>query len=596
MAATPHPGDRPTDDSATGDPGVHGAAAPGNFIQDIVDDDIVSGRTPAHRVTTRFPPEPNGFLHLGHAYAASVSFRIARRVGGTFHLRFDDTNPTKEELAYTEVQMRDLRWLGIEWGERLFYASDYFDKMLEYAVELIRKGRAYVCRLSMEEIREYRGTFTEPGRDSPYRDRSIAENLDLFARMQTGEFKEGEAVLRAKIDMAAQNPLLRDPVMYRIYDTEHYRAGRRWRIYPMYDWAHCLEDSIEGVTHSLCGIEFDNNRALYDWYLDQLDVPAPRPKQIEFSQFALSYTILGKRKLIQLVEEAYVSGWDDPRMPTLAGLRRRGFPPDAIQAFLAGLGVTKVPMSVDITLLEYHVRQHLNRHSRRVMAVLRPLRLVIDNYPEGREEWLPSENNPEDASMGTRDVPFSKVLYIERDDFTEKPPKGYFRMSPGAEVRLKNAYFVRCDRAVHDPATGEVVEIHGTYDPETRGGQAPPDGRRVRGTLHWVSAAHAIQAEVHLINPLFTCEHPQDLPPEQSFLDHLRPDSREILAGCQLEPSVADAQPGVAYQFMRHGYFCRDAPVPASGAPAASRAGGRIFNRTVSLKDSWSRKGAGRPD
>ena len=547
-----------------------------DFIRDIIEEDLRTGKY-GGRVHTRFPPEPNGYLHIGHAKSICLNFGIAADYGGLCNLRFDDTNPTKEEAEYVESIKEDVRWLGFDWEDREFYASDYFEQLYEYAVQLIRKGKAYVCDLSAEEIREYRGTLTKPGRDSPYRNRSVAENLDLFERMRAGEFEEGSRVLRAKIDMASPNMNMRDPVMYRILDATHHRTGDKWCIYPTYDWAHGLCDSIEGITHSICTLEFEDHRPLYDWFLDQLGVY--HPQQIEFARLNLSYTVLSKRKLKKLVDQGVVTGWDDPRMPTISGLRRRGYTPEAIRDFCNRIGVAKADSIVDIALLEHCLREDLNKRAPRVMAVLRPLRVVIDNYPENQVEWLDAVNNPEDPSMGTRKLPFSRVLYIERDDFREDPPKKWFRLAPGREVRLKHAYFITCVRVIKDEEIGEVIELHCTYDPETRGGAAP-DGRKVKGTLHWVSAAHALEAEVRLYDRLFTKANPDDVPDGFDFTVNLNPNSLETLTECRVEPSLAGAEIGSRYQFLRLGYFCVDPD---------SSAGKLVFNRTVSLRDTWAK-------
>jgi glutaminyl-tRNA synthetase len=545
-----------------------------NFIRTLVADDMRTGRWDG-RVVTRFPPEPNGYLHIGHAKAICLNFGLAEEFGGRCHLRFDDTNPTKESAEYVQAIQRDVRWLGFDWGEHLHYASDYFEQLYRWAIQLIRAGRAYVDDLSLEEMREYRGSLTEPGRESPYRDRSVEENLDLFARMRAGEFEDGAKTLRARIDMAAPNLNLRDPVMYRIRRTSHHRTGDTWCVYPVYDWAHGQSDSLERITHSICTLEYEDHRPLYDWYLEALGVY--HPQQIEFARLNLSHTVMSKRKLLELVEAGQVSGWDDPRMPTIAGLRRRGYTPEAIRDFCERIGVAKADSLVDVALLEHCLREDLNRRAPRAMAVLRPLRLVIDNYPEGQVEELEAVNNPEDPAAGTRRVPFSRVLYIERDDFREVPPKKYFRLSPGSEVRLRYAYFVRCTGAVKDAATGEVVEVHATYDPATRGGDAP-DGRRVKGTLHWVSAPHAVDAEVRLYEHLFATPRPDD---EEDWKAALNPASLERLTGSKLEPGLAGADAGARYQFERNGYFCVD-----SGDSAPGRL---VFNRTVSLRDSWAR-------
>ena len=549
--------------------------APSDFIRDIVREDLRTNKY-GGRVHTRFPPEPNGYLHIGHAKSISLNFGLAADFGGLCNLRFDDTNPSKEDIEYVDSIQGDIRWLGFDWDDRLFYASDYFEQLYEYAVQLIKKGKAYVCDLSPEEIREYRGTLTEPGRESPYRNRSVEENLDLFQRMRAGEFEEGSRTLRARIDMSHPNVLMRDPVMYRIMYAEHHRTGDRWCIYPMYDFTHCLSDSIEGITHSICTLEFENNRALYDWFLDELGVY--HPQQIEFARLNLNYTVLSKRILLQLVNRGYVSGWDDPRMPTISGLRRRGYTPEAIHNFCDLIGVAKANSIVDIELLEHCIRQDLNKRAPRVMGVLRPLKVVIDNYPEGLVEEMECINNPEDPSMGTRQVPFSRVLYIERDDFREDPPKKWFRLAPGREVRLRYAYYVTCVHAIKNDR-GEVVELHCTYDPETRGGWAP-DGRKVQGTLHWVSAAHALDAEVRLYDRLFLKPNPLDVEEGQDFTASLNPNSLEVLSGCRVEPSLAGAAPGSRYQFERQGYFCVD---PDSTGEKL------MFNLTATLRDTWAK-------
>ena len=545
---------------------------PSNFLRTIVAEDVRAGKNDG-RVVTRFPPEPNGYLHIGHAKAIWISYGIAQEYGGTFHLRFDDTNPEKEETEYVEGIQRDVKWLGADWGDNLFFASDYFDRLRDWALDLIRAGKAYVDSLSAEEIREHRGTLTEPGKNSPYRDRSVEENLDLFSRMEAGEFDEGTHVLRAKIDMSSPNLNMRDPALYRIRKVAHHRAGDRWSIYPMYDFTHPLSDAIEGITHSLCSLEFEDHRPLYDWFLDNLDVPA-RPQQIEFARLKLNYTIESKRKLRQLVEEGRVDGWDDPRMPTLAGLRRRGYTPEAIRDFCERIGVAKKNSVVDVAMLEHSLREDLNRTAPRALGVLRPLKVVLINYPEDQEEELDAVNNPEDASMGTRKVPFSRELYIERDDFREDPPRKYFRLSPGKEVRLRWGYLITCVEVVKDDA-GEVVEVRCTYDPETRGGNAP-DGRKVKGTIHWVSAKHALSAEVRLYDRLFRVEMP-DTP---EWKENLNPDSLEVLRECWLEPGLADAEAGSRWQFERLGYFAKD-PDSTPERP--------VFNRAVSLRDSWAR-------
>ena len=554
------------------------SASPTDFIRQIIEEDL---RTNKHggRVHTRFPPEPNGYIHLGSAKAICINFGIAEDYNGLYNLRFDDTNPTKEDVEYVESIKRDIRWLGFDWEDREFYASDYFEQLYQYAVRLINKGVAYVCDLTAEEISygKYRGTLTEPGVNSPFRNRSVEENLDLFSRMRAGEFEEGSRTLRAKIDMASPNLVMRDPVMYRILYATHHNTGDEWCIYPMYDFTHCISDSIEGVTHSLCSLEFEINRPLYDWFLDQLDIY--HPQQIEFAKLFLSHTVLGKRKLIQLVEDGHVDGWDDPRMPTLAGLRRAGYTPEAIRDFCKRIGIAKADNLVEISLLEYCLRQDLNKRALRVMAVLDPLKVVIDNYPEGKVEFLEAENNPEDAAMGSREIPFSRELYIEREDFMEDPPRKYFRLAPGREVRLKHAYYVKCERIVKDENTGEVVEVHCTYDPTTRGGWSD-DGRKVRGTLHWVSAPHAIKAEARLYEHLFAKENPNEVEEGREFTDYLNPDSRRTLDAARVEPSLAEAKLGSYYQFLRKGYFCLD---PDSSEEKL------VFNRTVTLRDTWAK-------
>jgi glutaminyl-tRNA synthetase len=549
------------------------AGAP-NFIRDIIREDLKTGKY-SGRVQTRFPPEPNGYLHIGHAKAICLDFGLADEFGGHTNLRFDDTNPEKEETEYVESIQEDVRWLGFEW-ENLCYASDYFDQLYEWALQLIRDGKAYVDDLTADEVREYRGTLTEAGRESPYRNRTVEENLDLFQRMRAGEFPDGSRTLRAKIDMASPNLNLRDPVMYRILHAEHHRTGGKWCIYPMYDYAHGQSDSMERVTHSMCSLEFADHRPLYDWFIRELGIfPS---QQIEFDRLSLTYTILSKRKLLQLVREGRVSGWNDPRMPTLSGLRRRGYTAEAIRNFVAAAGVSRTNGITELEMLEHFLREDLNRRAPRVMAVLRPLKVVIDNYPEGQAEELEAVNNPEDASAGSRKVPFSRVLYIEQDDFREQPPKGYYRLSPGREVRLRYGYFITCTGVVKDER-GEVVEVHCTYDPATRGGNAP-DGRKVKATIHWVSASHALQAEVRLYDKLFTKPNPNQVEEGQDFTANLNPNSLELLRGCRLEPSLAGAARGSRYQFERLGYFCVD----LDSAP-----GKLVFNRTVALKDTWAK-------
>lgn len=543
-----------------------------DFIRDIIKEDIESNRY-GRRVHTRFPPEPNGYLHIGHAKSICLNFGIAEDFGGLCNLRFDDTNPLKEEVEYVEAIKRDVRWLGFDWQKREYYASDYFEKMYEYAIELIKKGKAYVCDLSPEEIRQYRGTLTEPGKESPYRNRSIEENLKLFERMRAGEFPEGSRTLRAKIDMSSGNINMRDPVMYRIIHSEHHRTGKKWCIYPTYDYAHPISDSIEGITHSICTLEFEDHRPLYDWFLDQLGIHHPR--QIEFARLNLSHTVLSKRKLLKLVEEGYVKGWDDPRMPTIAGLRRRGYTPESIRNFCNRIGVAKRDSLVDVALLEHCLREDLNKRAKRVMAVINPLRVVIENYPDNLIEEMEAINNPEDPSMGTRKVPFSKVIYIERDDFREIPPKDFYRLAPAREVRLRYAYFIRCKDVIKD-RDGNVVELRCTYDPSTRGGDSP-DGRKVKATLHWVSEAGAIRAEVRLYDHLFKVPDPDEL---EDFRTGINPESLIVLRNCYLEPSLASARPGEIYQFERLGYFCVDPD---------SQDGSLVFNRTVTLKDTWAK-------
>jgi glutaminyl-tRNA synthetase len=549
---------------------------PTDFIREAIKEDLRTNRF-GGRVHTRFPPEPNGYLHIGHAKAICIDFGIAEEFGGLCNLRFDDTNPAKEEAKYVEAIKEDIRWLGFDWGDREYYASDYFEQLYQWAVQLIKDGKAYVDSLSPEEIKEYRGAFGKPGKNSPYRDRSVEENLDLFERMRAGEFKEGEHVLRAKIDMASGNMNLRDPVMYRILHATHHRTGNKWCIYPTYDWAHGQSDSIEGITHSLCSLEYEDHRPLYDWFLDQLGIYHPR--QIEFARLNLSYTVLSKRYLLRLVEEGHVKGWDDPRMPTIAGMRRRGYTPEAIRNFCERIGVSKVDSLVDIALLEHCVREDLNKRAPRVFGVLRPLKVVIVNYPEDLVEEMECINNPEDPSMGTRKVPFSRVLYIERDDFREDPPKQWFRLAPGREVRLRYAYFITCVGVVKDEQTGEVIELHCTYDPQTRGGDSP-NGRKVKGTLHWVSAAHSLEAEVRLYDRLFLKPDPLDVEEGEDFTANLNPNSLKVLTSCRVEPSLAGAAPGSRYQFERQGYFCVD---PDSTNEKL------VFNLTVPLRDTWAK-------
>ena len=547
-----------------------------NFIRTIIDRDLASGKHT--KVVTRFPPEPNGYLHIGHAKSICLNFGLARDYGGVCHLRFDDTNPIKEDVEYVDSIMEDVRWLGFDWQDKLFYASDYFDQLYEYAEILIQKGLAYVCDLSQEEIRAHRGTLTVPGKDSPYRNRLVEENLDLFRRMREGEFEEGTKSLRARIDMASPNLNMRDPVIYRIKKAEHHRTGAKWVVYPMYDYTHCISDAIEGITHSICTLEFEDHRPLYDWFLDQLPVPC-HPQQIEFARLNLSYTVMSKRRLLELVQSGTVSGWDDPRMPTIAGMRRRGFSPEAIREFADRIGVAKANSMVDFELLQFCVREDLNKRANRVMAVLEPLKLTIENYPEDKFEELEADNNPEDASAGKRLVPFGKHLFIERGDFSENPAKGWFRLSPGAEVRLKHAYYITCKEVVKD-AAGHITEIICSHDPQSRGGWTP-DERKVKGTIHWVSAAHAIDAEVRLYDQLFTIADFYDVEAGRDYRDYLNPESLKVLTGCKLEPSLAHAATGSRFQFMRQGYFCADED---------STLDKPVFNRIVTLKDSWAKQ------
>jgi len=544
-----------------------------NFIRDLILADNASGKH-GGRVHTRFPPEPNGYLHVGHAKSIMLNFGLAEEFAGKCNLRFDDTNPTKEEQEYVESIIEDVKWLGGDFGDRLFYASDYFQQLYDWAVDLIKKGKAFVCDLSSDQVRETRGTLTKAGQNSPYRDRSVEENLDLFARMKDGEFPDGSRTLRAKIDMASPNLNMRDPVMYRILHAEHHRTGNRWCIYPMYDWAHGQCDSIEGVTHSICTLEFEDHRPLYDWYLDQLGVF--HPQQIEFDRLNLTYTLMSKRKLLQLVQQGVVEGWDDPRMPTITGMRRRGYSPQGLRTFARSLGVSKTSGLTEFEKLEYHIREDLNRTALRVMTVLRPLKLVLTNYPQGQVEFLEAVNNPEDADAGTRSVPFGGELWIDQEDFREAPPKGYHRLYPGNEVRLRYGYIIKCHDFVKDPATGEITEIHCTYDPETRSGQQT---RKVKSTIHWVSAAEAIPVEVRLYDKLFTAENPNETPEGQDFTMYLNPKSLEVVQG-KAEPSLASARPGDRYQFERLGYFCVD---------KSSKAERLVFNRTAELRDTWAK-------
>ncbi len=558
---------------------LHGSdSSPPNFIREIIRSDIKENRYGGD-VITRFPPEPNGYLHIGHAKSICLNFGLARDFHGRCHLRFDDTNPTKEETEYVEAIKEDVRWLGFDWGTHEYYASNYFEQLYEFAATLIRTGKAYVDSLTADEIREYRGTLTEPGRESPYRNRPVEESLDLFVRMRAGEFPDGTHVVRAKIDMAAPNIIMRDPTIFRIRHATHHRTGDRWCIYPMYDFAHCLSDAIEGITHSICTLEFENNREIYDWVLDQL-VPEPRPHQYEFARLNLSYTVLSKRKLIRLVDQHHVTGWDDPRMPTISGLRRRGYTPRSLRRFCERIGVAKRDSMVDVALLEHCVREDLNDRAPRMMGVLKPLRVVIDNYPEDHTETFSFQNHPEKTEMGTRDVPFSRVIYVERDDFREEAPRKWFRLAPGREVRLRYAYYITCNEVIKDEETGQVVELRCSYDPESRGGSSP-DGRKVRGTLHWVSAAHAVPAEVRLYDHLFTRENPNEVAPGETFIDHINPASLEVLEGCLVEPGLAEADPAVPVQFERIGYFVADA--------RDSRPDHLVFNRTATLRDTWAK-------
>ena len=548
-----------------------------NFIQDIIDEDLKSGRF-GNRVHTRFPPEPNGYLHIGHAKSICLNFGIAAQNKGLTNLRFDDTNPSKEEDEYVESIKTDVRWLGFDWDDRLFYASNYFEDLYQYAVKLIEMGKAYVCDLSADQIREFRGTLKEPGKESPYRNRSIEENLDLFTRMRAGEFEDGSRVLRAKIDMASPNLNMRDPVIYRIMRATHHRTGDKWCIYPMYDFAHPLSDAKEGITHSICTLEFEDHRPLYNWLLETLDVEC-KSRQVEFARLNLNYTVMSKRKLLQLVKEGHVRGWDDPRMPTISGLRRRGYTPESIREFCSRIGVAKGNSIVDLGLLEHCIREELNAKATRVMGVLRPLKVVIDNYQEGLVEEFEVPNNPEDPDAGNRKVPFSRTIYIDQEDFCENPPKKYFRLAPGQEVRLKSAYIIKCESLVKDDKTGEVVEVHCSYDSGSRGGNAP-DGRKVKGTIHWVSAEHAFDAEVRLYDTLFNDPNP-GADENVNFLDQINPGSLEVLTNCKMEPGLKNAKPGDMFQFLRLGYFCVDSVDSKPGAP--------VFNRTVSLKDSWAK-------
>ncbi|MFZ5981029.1 MAG: glutamine--tRNA ligase/YqeY domain fusion protein [Candidatus Zixiibacteriota bacterium] len=553
---------------------INEAAPVTNFIKAVIDEDVKNNKNDG-RVHTRFPPEPNGYLHIGHAKSICLNFGLAEEYGGKCNLRFDDTNPTKEETHYVEMIKDNIHWLGFDWADREFYASDYFEKLYEFAITLIKAGKAYVDDLNADQIREHRGTLTAPGKNSPYRDRSVEENLNLFERMRAGEFADGERVLRAKIDMASANINMRDPVMYRILHASHHRTGDKWCLYPMYDWAHGQSDSLEGITHSLCDISFEDHRPLYDWFVDQLEIH--HPQQIEFARLNLSYTVLSKRRLILLVKGGHVSGWDDPRMPTIAGLRRRGYTPSCIRNFCDRIGVAKRESIVDVALLEHILRDELNLHSPRVMVVLNPLKVVIENYPEGKVEELEAINNPEDEAAGSRRVPFTREIYIERDDFQEEPHKKFFRLAPGREVRLKHAYLIKCENVIKDKKTGEIIELRCTYDPATKSGEAT-DGRKIKGTLHWVSVSHAVDTTVRLFDRLFIKENPLE---DEDFIANLNPDSLVTLTGCKAEPCLAEAALESRFQFLRHGYFCVDR--------VDSRPGKPVFNRTVGLRDSWAK-------
>lgn len=547
-----------------------------NFIQDIITDDLKTNKN-GGRVVTRFPPEPNGYLHIGHAKSICINFGLSIQNKGKCNLRFDDTNPVKEDVEYVDSIQRDVKWLGFDWEDRMYYASDYFERIYNSAIELIKLGKAYVCDLTAEQMREYRGTLTEPGKDSPFRNRSVEENLDLFEKMKNGQFEDGSRVLRAKIDMASPNLNMRDPVIYRILHATHHRSGDKWCIYPMYDFAHPISDALEGITHSICTLEFEDHRPLYDWFLETLQFQ-DRPRQIEFARLNLTYTVMSKRKLLELVKNSYVTGWDDPRMPTISGMRRRGYTPSAIRDFCERIGVAKTSSTVDVALLEHCIREDLNAKATRVMAVLRPIKVVLENYPDDQIEWFDAENNPEDPNGGTRKVPFSKVIYIDRDDFMENPPKKYFRLFPGSEVRLKHAYFITCKSVVKDEK-GEITELICTYDPESKGGNSP-DGRKVKGTIQWVSAKHAIDAEVRLYDQLFTSPNP-DESESGDYKENLNPNSLETLYNCKLEPSLKESKPEDRYQFIRTGYFCIDS--------VDSKEDKLVFNRIVALKDSWAK-------
>jgi glutaminyl-tRNA synthetase len=547
-----------------------------NFIKTIIDEDLKTNKW-GGRVHTRFPPEPNGYLHIGHAKSICLNFGLVKEYGGKCNLRFDDTNPTKEEQEYVDSIMEDVRWLGFDWEDRLYYASDYFDTLYQYAIQLISDGKAYVCDLTSEDVRKYRGTLTEPGTESPFRYRTIQENLDLFEQMKKGEFPDGSKTLRAKIDMSSPNLNMRDPVMYRILHAEHHRTGEKWCIYPMYDFTHGQSDSIEGITHSICTLEFEDHRPLYDWFCENLKIH--HPQQIEFARLNLTYTMMSKRKLLELVKEGHVHGWDDPRMPTISGFRRRGYTPEAIRNFADRIGVAKNESVVDFSMLEFCIREDLNKRANRVLAVLKPLKVIIDNYPDDLVEELEAINNPEDSSSGTRKVSFSKIIYIEQDDFMEEPPKKFYRLAPGREVRLRYGYYITCINAVKDEKTGDILELHCTYDPETKGGSSP-DGRKVQGTIHWVSARHAIDAEVRLYQHLFKTENPNDVPEGGDWRNNLNPDSLEVIRA-KVEPSLMNAEGGSKYQFERMGYFCVDSKDSKPGEP--------VFNRTVTLRDTWAK-------
>ena len=551
------------------------STAPTNFIREIIEEDLRTGKHT--KIHTRFPPEPNGYLHIGHTKSICLNFGLAKYYNGLCNLRFDDTNPAKEEIEYVESIKEDIKWLGFDWEDREYYASDYFDQLYEYAVQLIKKGKAYIDSLSAEEIKEYRGTPTESGKESPYRNRPVEENLDIFERMKAGEFKDGEYVLRAKIDMSSPNMNMRDPIIYRIRHESHHRTGDKWCIYPMYDWAHGQSDSIEGITHSLCTLEFENHRPLYDWFIEALDIYPPR--QIEFARLNVSYTVMSKRKLLELVEEDYVNGWDDPRMPTISGLRRRGYTPESIKNFSEKSGIVKRNAVVDVALLEHSVREDLNKKAKRVLGVLNPLKVVIENYPDEKVEELEAINNPEDSTMGTRKLPFSKTIFIEKDDFREDPPKKFFRLAPGKEVRLRYAYIIKCEEVIKDPKTGEVIELRCTYDPETKSGTGSSN-KKVKGTIHWVSAEHAIDAEVRLYDRLFTVEDPLS-DKDKDFKELINPHSLDIIKNCKLEPSLSNAEKGERFQFERLGYFCVDS--------VDSLKEGLVFNRIVPLRDTWSK-------